>query len=140
MTPDLPTAALPPWPQVEGAEVLRCTGGRWPDGWTTAQLRLQCRAIQAAAGLTLRAWNPDWTAAYAGNVVCLTLAEASVRSGPLAMGESFSLWLPRPLAAGETFELTLGSAVCRPPDALEDRERALVLNALALRPVGAPPA
>lgn len=117
-------------PKIDGADVEAVNGQFWPDGWISAQVTLTCVAQRDLSGIELQCWNPDWCAVYAYNVVSLAVDTEEVRSEELAMGELCKLSVSRRIAAGQRFAIRIGSKVARPPDALDARERALVVSRL----------
>jgi hypothetical protein len=118
-------------PAVTNAEVLEGRGYVWGDGWASAQLEFKCRAKSAVEAIELVAWNPDWSAVSAGNVITLRVDDVEVSTSPLAMGERFQLRANAKIAAGAVFRIVVQSAAARMPDPLDARERAFVLNSLA---------
>lgn len=124
-------------PTIDSIDVIDSTGELWPDGWSAREVSLACRAGADVDGIEVQAWNPDWCSVYAGNVVTVAVDDAEVTTGELHMGELFRLKIDRPLRAGQAFRLRIRSTAARQADALDGRERGIVLskvNPVASRP------
>jgi hypothetical protein len=120
-----------PWlPKIEGVEIRSATGHLWPDGWLSRDVRLTCVALTDLSGFELRGWNPDWCAVYAHNVTTFRIGAQEARTQELYMGETFRLRITAPLSRGQSFVIQIESQVARPGDALDARERGIILSKL----------
>ena len=123
----------PAWlPSIEGVGVESAIGALWPDGWISREVAITCTARVDLRGVEIHAWNPDVSAAYAHNIVSLSVAGKDVHSGELYMGESIQLRIDTPILAGHRFVIGIASKVARPPDGLDGRERGVVVSRLAV--------
>jgi len=123
-----------PWlPNIEGVEIQSATGQLWPDGWVSREVTLSCVAKADLPGIELRGWNPDWCAAYAGNVTSLSVDNERIATGPLYMGELFTLRIERRITSGQAFVIRIASEAARAGDALDARERGVVMAQLTAR-------
>lgn len=117
-------------PEVPGLKIDSITGAIWPDGWMTREVCLGCTALADLCALELQAWNPDWSAVYAHNVVTLSVDGDKVFTPELYMGEPFQLKVARPVASGERVEIRISSNAARPGDVRDSRELSIVLALL----------
>lgn len=116
-------------PQVKILNVSK--GCHWRDGWITHELELLCHTEETAiSGFELAIWNPDSSARYAGNKVTVTLDNLHWYTPELAMGESAKLNLAVEIPRECEFRFYIGSAVYMQPDALDSRERGVVITDL----------
>ena len=119
-------------PAIENVEVQSATGSLWPDGWISREVSLSCVALVDLSGIELQGWNPDWCAVYANNVVTLTVNGEQAQTSEMYMGELAKLRVEHAIAAGGAFVIRVSSAVARAGDALDARERGIVLAKLVV--------
>ena len=104
-------------------------GELYADGWTTQRLVLAVEGRRRGpAVLKVQGWNPMCSAKYCVNRIALkTEEDADVKD--VLLGETFELAVP---LNGDTAAIcTLTSEAVMPPDALDERERGVVLLSVA---------
>jgi len=115
--------------------IVSIQGSLWRDGWMAKSVDVTCQAPSSIKAVTLQGWNPDWSSIYAGNQVSIEIGSFKVSTPPMAMGQIFELEIEVQIGAGEEFIISISSDVSRPPDALDPRERSIMI--LELSDVGA---
>lgn len=108
-------------------------GEIYPDGWASPRLVLTVEGSRRrAAILKIHGWNPTCSAKYCVNRVTLkTDEETDVKE--VLLGERFDLRVPLKKAA--TCVCTFASEAVMPPDALDERERGVLLLSVACEPL-----
>ena len=118
-------------PSIANVSIESATGSLWPDGWISGEVSLLCTALADLPGIEMQGWNPDWCAVYAHNVVSLAVDDEQAITNELYMGELFLLRTNGALSKGQRFVIRIASKAVRPGDALDARERGIVLSRLA---------
>jgi hypothetical protein len=109
-------------------------GGYWADGWITQELHLSCEAIDDLSGLNVSIWNPDSALKYAGNLVTVACNQWKSVTEPLAMGERVDVHLPIVVHGGDELEISVFSSNVMKQDALDTRERGVILVSISAIP------
>lgn len=109
-------------------------GGYWADGWIAQEVHLSCEAIDDLSGLNISIWNPDSALKYAGNVVTVACNQWKSVTEPLAMGERVDVHLPISAYSGDELEISILSSSVMKQDALDTRERGVILVSVAAIP------
>lgn len=111
--------------------ILRMEGSYWADGWITKDVHVSCESIEDIEGLALTVWNPDSSIRYAGNTVTVVCNEQKWTTEELVMAERADLHIPISLSKGNHFTISITSTAAMQPDAMDSRERGVVLVSLA---------